>query len=521
MRTALLLTLSAAVATAAPTKPVIALMPPSATDDELRDFGLMLEARAAELLEQSGRFSELHLKQVLAMADAEGLPVARLSEEATAKQARVFLGADRVVTVALSTDAKQMTLTGAVIDAKKTTRFNAKLPITWPEALTQGSEAVAQAVLATEKASLPKAPVAQPASKSPEALRALAQCYALVIRQPLGIDNPAVLDGEELDRASALCRKALEHDPSLRFAHAVLALARAIIGDAAGATAALNSLDEADDVVEPYTLARFWMVTRYQSNEAGLASLRAVLQRHPGELIARAYLADTQGLLNDQAGAEASWREYLAADPGSPFAWGRLSKALARQGRHDEAIDAAKKGLALAPTSKAARLELGSRLIDANKLDEAIAALRQLTDAKGEAVLRLGWAHWLKGDVAAAAPLFEKALATATGAGEWRTRGRAHYNLAMVHARRGDPDAARAALRASMQTGYKVRAVDPTLEAIAREVERADLQKEPKQAPRPSLVPTESSLVPFDPAGEPDLTRKKPAPPQGFIIYKF
>ncbi len=524
MRTAILLSLWAAAVVAAPARPVIAVMPPSAADDDLRGFGMMLEARAGELIEQSGRFSELHVKQVLAMADAEGLAATQLSDEAIAKQARGFLGADRVVTVNLTTDAKGMTLTGAIIDAKKTTPFTAKLPITWPEALTQGSEAVARAVLATEKATLPKQPIAQPESKSPEALRALAQCYALVIRQPLGIDNPAVLNGEELDGASSLCEKALGNDPSLRFASAVLALARAITGDAAGATKALTGLTETDDMVEPYTLARFWMVTRFQSNEDGLASLKVVLQKHPVELIVRSYLADTQSVLNDHVAAQASWTEYLTVNPSSAFAYGRLSKALARQNKHDEAIAAAKKGLELAPASRAARLELGSRFIDANKLDDAIATLTELKDARGEALARLGWAHWLKGNVDAAAPLFQKALETATAPGEWRTRGRVHYNLALVEAKRGKLDAAKASLIASMQTGYKVRSVDASLSKVAKEVERAEFQKAGADAgsgSRLSLVPQESSLVPFDPAGEPDLLRKKEAAPQGFVIYKF
>jgi hypothetical protein len=226
MRTTLVLSLWASAIFAAPSKPVIAVMPPSAADDELRAFGMMLEARAGELIEQSGKFSELHVKQVLAMAEAEGLAPTQLSDEAIARQARIFLGADRVVTVKLAAEAKGMTLTGAIIDAKKTTPFTAKLPLAWPEALNQGSEAVAKAVLATEQAKLSKKPSAQPESKSSQALRALAQCYAIVIRQPLGIDNPAVLDGEALDGASALCEKALVDDPSLRFANAVLSLSR-------------------------------------------------------------------------------------------------------------------------------------------------------------------------------------------------------------------------------------------------------------------------------------------------------
>lgn len=524
MRIALLSVVLPALAAAAP-KPVVAIMPPSTADQDLDGLGMMIEARASELIEQSGRFSELHVKQVLSMADGEGLDPKTLSDPKVAPVARTLLGADRLVTVALSTSAKGMTLSGTVVDAKKTTPFTATLPVTWPEALIQGSDAIAKAVLATEKATLPKKTSAQPESKSPEALRALAQCYAIVIRQPLGIDNPAVLNGEELDGASTRCQAALTQDPALRFASAVLALNRAIIGDADGATRALGTLAATDDMVEPYTLARFWMVTRFQSNEDGLASLEDVLKRHPGELIALGYLADTQGLLNQHAPAEASWRRFLEAVPASPFAWGKLSRALARQGKHDDAIAAAKKALELAPNSRVARLELGSRFIDASKVDDALTTLSGLTDPRGELALRLGWAHWLKGDVDAAEPLFQKALETATAPSEWRTRGRAHYNLALVAAKRNKPDAAKAALKASMQTGYKVRSVDASLEKLAKEVERSSFQKPATDAgtpaPTAALLPRESSLLPFDASGNADLTRKKDAPPQGFVIYKF
>lgn len=496
-------------------RPVVALLPPVSTDADLRGLAFLIEARAAELIEQTGRFSELHLKQVLAMADAEGLTADGLS--AAANETRVLLGADVVVTLAIASDAKGITLTGSVITAKKTTPIKTTLPITWPEALTRGSEAIAKAVTGV----VPKKARAQPESVSPEALRALSQCYAIVIQQPLGIDNPAVLDGETLDTAAGLCEKALAQDPNLRFASAVLALATAITGDADRATKALNALGSGDDdMVEPFTLARFWMVTRFQSNEAGLASLRDVLKQHPGELIAAGYLADTLGLLDQHVEAEAAWRNFLTLVPASPFAFGKLSRALARQNKHDDAIAAATKALTLAPKSRSARLELGSRQIDAGKLDEAIATLRGIESASAEMQLRLGWAYWLKGEVDEAAKLFQQALDAATRPAEWRTRGRAHYNLALVQAKRGKPDAARAALSASLLTGYKVRKVDPSLEQVAKALERAPVV-DAGAAPRAALLPRESSLIPFDASGAPELTRKKETTPAGFVLYKF
>jgi len=73
MRTALLTALCSTVVLAAPAKPVVALLPPAAPDDDLRGFGMMLEARASELIEQSGKFSELHVKQVLCMINLKDL----------------------------------------------------------------------------------------------------------------------------------------------------------------------------------------------------------------------------------------------------------------------------------------------------------------------------------------------------------------------------------------------------------------------------------------------------------------
>ncbi|MDX2014706.1 MAG: tetratricopeptide repeat protein [Myxococcaceae bacterium] len=522
MRTALCAVLLSSAVLAAPRAPVVALLPPQAADDDLRGFGLMLEARASELIEETGRFSELHIKQVLSMADAEGLDPLALSQEANAKKARAFLGADLAVTVSLAADPKAMTLTGAVIDGKKTTPFTAKLPITWPEALRAGSEAIAKAVLATEKVALPKKPKTQPDSSSPEAVRLLAQCYATVIRQPLGVDNPAVIDGPQLEAAAAQCEKALENDKQLTFAHAVLALARAIIGDHARAAAALAAVGDGNDVIEPYTLARFWMVTRFQSNEAGLASLRDVLKKHPTELIALNYLADTQSVLNDHSGAGISWTEYLSLVPASPYAQARLSKALARQNRHDEAIAAARKALELAPDSRAARLELGSRFIDANKPDDAITTLAAVANPSAEGVLRLGWAYWLKGEVGPAEGHFQKALELAQGPGAWRTRGRAHYNLALVAMKKNAPAAAKAALKASLQTGFKLRTVDAALTKVAQEVEREGFGPTPDAgSPKLTLGPKESSLFPFDASGDALPAAKKEPAPQGFIIYKF
>lgn len=518
MRTFTLL-LVALPALAAQQATVTTLLPPSG-DPALQPLALLIGARASELAEETGKVSELHLKQVLRVMDDEGF-TDDLSTPANDEALRLALGADRAVWFTLEGAGSKLVLTGTVAEEKKKPRtFKTSVPTDWPTALEKGSLEVARALLG--KVPTPKKSQAQPRSTSEEALRALGACYAVVLKQPVSVDTPALLDAAELQAAAAQCDHAAELDPSLRFASATASLAHAILGTDASAVKALTALGREDDLLELSTLARFWLLTRYQSNEAGVAFLEDVVTRHPGELLARGYLGDTQFALADWAGAEATWREYLVAAPASPWAWGRLSKALARQGRHDDALAAARKGFALSPTSPEARLELGSRLIDAGKSQEAEEILQPLADVpapRGEHLLRLGWAHWLQGELEPAQAYFQRAFDVATRPGEWRTRGRAQYDLALVEQKRGRKDAAKAALQRAEATGFRLREPDPSLKPLLQELARAEIAA-PTQ-PRPD-APKEANLFPLDAAGVPDTTVKRPEKaPDGLVLFKF
>lgn len=524
MRFALLAVLCGAAVHAAPKTPVVAFLPPSSSDANLQQLALLLEARASELVEETNKASEVHLKQTLRVIAEEGLS-GDVGEVANAEALRQAMGADRALSFTLekAPDGK-LVLAGVTVDGKKPKTFSAKLPGTWGAALDFGAAVLARALL--PGVALPKLSYAQPASTNDEALKALGACYPVVMRQPLSVDTPSIVDRGELERAAASCQKAVELDPKLRFAQAAGALALAISGGDDAAAKSLAALGDPDDMLEIYTLARFWLLTRYQSNEAGIAFLTDVVKKHPGELVARSYLGETQFAVGAWKDAEKTFNDYLVIAPSSPWAWGRLSKALARQGRHDEAVVAAKKGFAVSPTSPEARLELGSRLIDAGKLQEAeeiLEPLSRLTPARGEHLLRLGWAHWLQSEVDAAQAYFQRALDVATTPGEWRTRGRAHYDVALAEAKKGRKDAAKAALRASMQTGYKLRQLDPSLTPLARELERADIAADAgtgKPLPQ-NLLPREASLFPLDTFGEPDPKAPKQPPPNGLVLYRF
>lgn len=501
-----------------PRRPVIALMPPSASSAALRSLGLLMEARASEILESSGQTYEFHLRQVLAMARAESLPMDTLSQPATAELVRQVMGADKVVTTALKPSARGLVLEGVVVQAGKRTAFTAALPRAWPAALVAGSEAIAGALLGPR---LPRTPV-QPQSTSEAALVALAECWAVALRQPLGVEEPVVIDARELESGMAACRKAVESDPALHFGLATLALLQAIAGDDLGAVASLRGLDASDEVLESSTLARFWLLTRYQSNEAGVAYLRDALARHPAELILLSTLGEDYASLHDDTQAIDAWTRLLAVAPNSSIALGHLSQSEAKLGKLEEALTHAQRALALAPRSQQARLQLAGRHLDLGRPGDAIQTLEPLSsepEARGEHLLRVGRAHWLNGDFERAAASFAAAVKRAASPEEWRTRGHAHYFLALEATRQGNAAAARSALSASRETGFRVRNLDPSLVALLgeRELTRPTSDAET----RPVLLPRESSLFPLDPFGELEPSRPKPPPPEGLILFRF
>lgn len=499
-------------------KPVIALMPPTASSPELLKLGLLMEARASEILETAGQTHEFHLRQVLAMARAESFKVETLSQPVTAELARQAMGADKVVTTVLTQRPRGLMLEGFVIQAGKKTALKAALPADWPLALTAGSEAIAKALIG---AKLPKGPV-QPQSTSQAALVALADCWAASLRQPLGIEEPVVISAPELEQAIGACRSAVELDPSLHFGLATMALLQAIAGDDLGAVASLRGLESTDEMVEAYTLARFWLLTRYQSNEAGLAYLRDAVAKHPAELILLSTLGEDYASLHDDAKAVNAWSALLSVAPNSAIALGHLSQATAKTGKLEEALAHAKRALSLAPLSREARLEVAGRSLDLGRSGDAIETLEPLaTDpaARAEHVLRLGWAHWVNGDVEQAAGLFHTAVKRAERLDEWRTRGRAHYALALVETRRGNVAEALSAMTASRATGLRVRNIEPALAALLKEAELRVPEDDLRA--RPTLVPRESSLFPVDPFGELEPSREKPPPPEGLILFRF
>ncbi|MBL8921870.1 MAG: tetratricopeptide repeat protein [Myxococcaceae bacterium] len=492
----LLLTLVPSLAVAAPRPAVVALLPLEVSPDAAR-FARLVEARTQALLIGANTQTVMDMKQVLAMAAQEGLDVATLAADANADRALGLLGADRVVAARLTIDGAGLLLAGAVRDGKKTSPFSVKLTGGRGALLAQASEALARATVELDGGTLKPGVSAQPESKSDAALDALGACWETALRQPMGVDAPVGLAAEELDAAVTACRAALKADASLRFASATLALLLAIGREDAEAERLLGSSPDSDPALMPWVLGRFWLSTRHQSNEAAVTFLNAVLSKHPNVLMLRSFEANTLAAMNEHARAAASWNTYLSFAPQSAFAQGRLSRSLARQGQHDAALAAAKKGLGQSPASREARLVLAARLIDAGKLPDAKATLQPLVDLPSppaEAMLHLALAYLAANDVASAAPLFKRASERATGAKAYLTKGRALYGLAVCEARQGKKDAAKASFGKSLETGYRVATPDPALASIAAA---------PQAAAPPPALPANALYVALESQGAP------------------
>jgi len=524
MKTAAIAVLLSLSALAAERKPVLAIFPPSAADPAGKELALLIQARATAVLATTDRYSDIHLKQILAMASREGLDIEALDPKSSERAAKL-LGAERIGWGQLERNEKGFKLKAVVTNLGKLTRVEVQLGADLAVAVEAASTTLAHAMLRLDGVTGFKTP--PPVStKSDPAMQAFSHCYATVVRQPMGIENPAVLDGPELEVAITQCKEALTADPKFAPASAALGLAYAILGNDEEAVKALAPLKGADLDQPLYWIARFWEVTRYQSNDAGEALLREAISKRPGFLLARAYLGELLDTLGQHEKASAAWKEFAAVAPNDPYVLGRLGKSLARLGKHDEAIAQTKAALALEPRSREMRLQLASRYIDAAKLDDALPVLTALSDepeARGEVSLRLGWAYFLKGSMDLAAPLFEKAIARAKHPGEWRTRGRAHYDLALVLVKKS-ADKAEAALKASLLTGFKTKEIDPSLQKLAAKIERAELSQAAKKGAKkeaPKVLPREVSLFPIDKFGEVDSAAAKPKAPEGFMVVHF
>src|SRR5205814_6115458 len=98
------------------------------------------------------------------------------------------------------------------------------------QAVADGGRALAVELTKYDGSKAPEGD-AQPATSKDSAMRNYAACDWRLSQQPVGIENPFVLNDVELKKAIASCETAVKTDPSFAAAWGALAFAAALAGD--------------------------------------------------------------------------------------------------------------------------------------------------------------------------------------------------------------------------------------------------------------------------------------------------
>jgi tetratricopeptide (TPR) repeat protein len=508
---------TAAAAPKAPSRRVVVILPPAAGAEDA-DLALAMQTRAAALLVRAGGFQDVHVKQILRVAEREALSRAFLATADGAALIGRRFGAERVIYATLARQADGWLLTAAASPGGAESRV--KLPAAPVRAFHEGALALAR--LAAGGASLGPG---RPATASSEAVTAYAHCYGTVVEQPLLVDTPMVVDEDKLKQAIAACRAAVAADPQFQDALAALGMALALSGQDDDAVQVLAQVHENGAYVPLYWLARYWLVTRYQSAETGATALKKAIERHPYFLLARGYLAQHESTLHHDAAALAAWRAYQGELPHSAFVRGGASHSLARLGRNDEAIGEARAAAAGAPDNPEAKLTLASRLIDAGRDGEAIVLLGPLASMpgmRGETLLRLGFAYARQGDAATAEQWLDKAENAAQRPEEWRTRARARLDRAVLLIKAGRTEEGQALLVSAKRGGLASYIDAQKNEELRRMVKDAEIAQRDKKILEFTIkVPAETSPFLIDPSGELNPPSRPPPAPKMFEVLRF
>ena len=503
--------------------PVVAILPPRGEAGDPQALGAVIQDHASGGLDLSGQYAVVHLKQIVRMSELEGVDLGEVSDSHAAGIVAQHLGADRLVISTLGHEKHGWSLALQIWSPPDTLTPSevVHLPEDWAAAVEVGGNALADA--ARHPDGRPAGVSLSPETRSGAAMRAYAECFLLLAKQPIGIESPTVLLEKELGRAAQRCEDALRLDPNFAEARAGLALIEAIRNDDAAAATHLTGLRAKRSYLPMGWLAWFWLRTRHESSSAGADVLRAAIAQDPALLLYRAFLAEHLNALRQQQEALAAWQEYTRVCPRSPLGLERVGYTLAKLGQTQQAIEETRRAIRQDPESRALTVDLANRQIDAGLFRDAIATLTPLVangNAGPNAFLGLGYARLRVADLSGAEADLTRAISLSAGPREWRSRGRARVDLAQIAMQRGQPQRAIVQLTRAINDGYPralIERDDPSLAKLLQDHEAAAPSgpgKEGRHAP-------EASPFSLSPAGEIQPDAPRPPPPWGFTILKF
>ncbi len=502
-----------------------AVFPPRAEDAEGRQLAMGLADRADGLLQASGSYDHFHLKQLLAMTRHHALTLDRLASidgPEGATQATAVLGARAGVAGALTRRAGGgwvLELTAFDRDTGQRRAARVELAADTAVAVREGGRALAAALAGLHGTRLPADQGVHPDTASGPAMAAYLGCFTTLVHQPMGLRASQVLDRQALAGARAACQRAVELDPAFAAAWATLSLAQSLSFQNEEAARALERAQRAPGYLPFARLARYWLATRFQGHEDGARVLGDALEAHPGALLFVTSLGEHLNVSRRFEEALDVWDRYLRLVPKSAFGLAQKGYSLARLGRLEESIKLSRQACDLDTGSQDLKLELASRLVDAQQLPEAETLLVNLASSRrvyGEILLRLGYVYLLERKDGEARVHLENALELARGPAEWRTRGRTRVDLAVLAARRGDQAGAERLLVEAAAEGFGVEDLLAQFEELRPLAARKDLVARLRPPPpRAGAERIFATPFPVDTRGETRLDGPRPPPITG------
>lgn len=479
-------------------RPVVVLLPLNGTAD-LQEPAYAASLRMQEALERTPLLL-MHPKHVYAVADAARIGDELFGKADTAKRLGERLGATHVLYGELTRSGQNVEL-ALSLDVAGKLQATKKLAV--PSSDQQALFDKAPALLVETLGAALDAPASEAVKSMPSqparAYLDYALCHKALAKQAVSLRSPVFLDAESRVAAVKRCTAATQAAPQMKQAFAALGFARALVSEREEAEAALEKAKAQEGLMPYYVIGKFWLLSRFYDQTTAINFMRETAAKFPGFLLGRGYLGEALNVAKRYDEALAVFTAYAADVPKLAWVRAQVGYTEAKRGNHPKAIEETRAAVALAPDDGDIKLELASRLIDAGNVADALKMLEDLTKeppAKGELLLRLGYAHLLQDHTDEAEKWIKNALERAKGPREWRTRGRARYDLARVLARRGDKKAAVDELERAWGEGYKDAA------KLASEKDFEPLRSDPRfqalgQKPKPGQLKLPVFTSPF------------------------
>lgn len=429
-------------------------------------------------LRATGKVNLIHPKQLNAVIKNYSSP--KTAEDAKARHrahARA-LGANWIVTTTLQMvdDKFKTTIDLYDVGGKRfgSTNMPAQDALSVLDSVSENVVALLSEVGAI-KLDLPNPATVSPRTTSLDALLTYASCYQVLVQQSIGIRQPVMLNNSLIDEAIGLCEESKRYDKSFEAARASLALAYALKGNKRQAQLYLGSVKNTKAMLPFYWIGKFWVLSRYYNVDQALEVLEDAIDIYPGFLLARGYLGESLNTMGRHEDALKVFEAYLLQVPNQPWVMGQIGYTYAKLRNSEKAVAWTKNGLRVNPKDGVLMLALASRMVDSGKNAESVAILRRIIDEgnrRGEVYLRLGYSLLLLGENAEAERYFRTALLNSLRPSEWRTRGRARYDLAKLWMRLDNPNNAIRQLRMAVKEGFRnlrYFRLDPDFEPLQKD----------------------------------------------------